>query len=186
MVPTLRVDDDVYEYIQQKAEPFTDTPNSVLRRLFGLDEATIDTGEESVERLVWLVVHSQLEFAGPEELADWIVGDLKTRKVGVYHVANRRSWQNIGAGTLCLFHKSKQIVGEGLVKTGVQPYQGGDVSPATGRPYQGVVEFDPDSLKVYAPPISFNQAEQMLGKKLTYRGNQRITWAEYERLAGLI
>lgn len=39
MVPTLRVDDDVYEELKSHAEPFVDTPNSVLRRLLGLDSA---------------------------------------------------------------------------------------------------------------------------------------------------
>jgi len=36
-VPTIRVDDDVYGWLKSQAEPFTDTPNSVLRRLAGLD-----------------------------------------------------------------------------------------------------------------------------------------------------
>jgi Mrr N-terminal domain len=32
------LDDDVYEALQQRAEPFVDTPNSVLRRILGLDD----------------------------------------------------------------------------------------------------------------------------------------------------
>jgi hypothetical protein len=37
MSPTIRVSDDVYEHLQQHAEPFVDTPDSVLRRLLGLE-----------------------------------------------------------------------------------------------------------------------------------------------------
>jgi negative regulator of replication initiation len=37
MVPTIRVDDEVYERLKNQAEPFIDTPNSVLRRLLELD-----------------------------------------------------------------------------------------------------------------------------------------------------
>ncbi|MCW6008412.1 hypothetical protein K1W54_28295 [Micromonospora sp. CPCC 205371] len=37
VVPTIRVDDDVYHRLQQEAKPFVDTPNSVLRRLLDLD-----------------------------------------------------------------------------------------------------------------------------------------------------
>ena len=37
MSPTIRIDDDVYEVLKAQAEPFVDTPNSVLRRLFKLD-----------------------------------------------------------------------------------------------------------------------------------------------------
>jgi hypothetical protein len=36
MMPTIRVDDEVYDLLKDTAEPFVDTPNSVLRRLVGL------------------------------------------------------------------------------------------------------------------------------------------------------
>jgi hypothetical protein len=37
MSTTIRVDDDVYKWLQSQAIPFEDNPNSVLRRLAGLD-----------------------------------------------------------------------------------------------------------------------------------------------------
>jgi hypothetical protein len=37
MAPTIRIDDDVYKWLQSQAIPFEDNPNSVLRRLAGLD-----------------------------------------------------------------------------------------------------------------------------------------------------
>jgi hypothetical protein len=36
VVPTIRVDDDVFKALQKKATPFVDTPNDVLRRMLGL------------------------------------------------------------------------------------------------------------------------------------------------------
>ena len=36
-MPTVRVDDEVYEWLKSQAEPFEDSPNSVLRRVAGLD-----------------------------------------------------------------------------------------------------------------------------------------------------
>ncbi len=33
MAPTIRIDDEVYAWLQKQARPFHDTPNSVLRRL---------------------------------------------------------------------------------------------------------------------------------------------------------
>src|SRR5438876_497382 len=54
-MPTIRIDDEVYERLKKEAEPFVDTPNSVLRRMFELDaprEPERETGEEShVERM---------------------------------------------------------------------------------------------------------------------------------------
>jgi hypothetical protein len=37
MTPTIRIDDDVHQWLQSQAIPFEDSPNSVLRRLAGLD-----------------------------------------------------------------------------------------------------------------------------------------------------
>jgi hypothetical protein len=39
MAPTIRIDDEVYTWLQSQARPFDDTPNSVLRRISGLEEA---------------------------------------------------------------------------------------------------------------------------------------------------
>jgi hypothetical protein len=36
MSPTIRIDDDVYNWLQSQAVPFEDNPNSVLRRIAGL------------------------------------------------------------------------------------------------------------------------------------------------------
>lgn len=50
MTPTVRVDDEVYEQLKAHAEPFVDTPNTVLRRLLGLtstDEQEEELPEET-------------------------------------------------------------------------------------------------------------------------------------------
>jgi hypothetical protein len=46
--PTVRIDDEVYETLKANAEPFVDTPNTVLRRLLGLNPAD-DPGREGLE-----------------------------------------------------------------------------------------------------------------------------------------
>jgi hypothetical protein len=38
-MPTIRIDDEVYAWLQKQARPFEDTPNSVIRRIAGMDEA---------------------------------------------------------------------------------------------------------------------------------------------------
>jgi hypothetical protein len=40
MKPTIRIDGEVFRYLQGKARPLEDSPNDVLRREFGLDGAT--------------------------------------------------------------------------------------------------------------------------------------------------
>ena len=42
-MPKIDVDDQVYGALKKLAEPFVDSPNSVLRRLLGLDETATQT-----------------------------------------------------------------------------------------------------------------------------------------------
>jgi hypothetical protein len=44
MVSTIEIDDEVYQWLKDRAEPFIDTPNSVLRRLAGIDEGAGGSG----------------------------------------------------------------------------------------------------------------------------------------------
>lgn len=39
MSPHIELDDDVFDYLKSHAEPFVDTPNTVLRRLLGLGQS---------------------------------------------------------------------------------------------------------------------------------------------------
>ena len=41
-MPTIRIDEEVYEWLQQQAKPFEDTPNSVMRRIATLDTSDVD------------------------------------------------------------------------------------------------------------------------------------------------
>jgi hypothetical protein len=47
MMPVIRVDDDVWEWLKRHARPLEDTPNSVLRRIAGLDgdQSTGNSGQ---------------------------------------------------------------------------------------------------------------------------------------------
>jgi hypothetical protein len=53
MMPTIRIDEEVFAWLQSKARPFEDTPNSVLRREAALDEhATLEHGRLGPGRVV--------------------------------------------------------------------------------------------------------------------------------------
>ena len=45
-MPVIRVDDEVWRELQKRAEPLIDTPNSVLRKLFGLEDVKVDDYNE--------------------------------------------------------------------------------------------------------------------------------------------
>lgn len=49
-MPVVRIDNDVWKELQQKAEPLVDSPNTVLRRLLGLDsKKTVTTPPHVIE-----------------------------------------------------------------------------------------------------------------------------------------
>lgn len=49
MSPSVDIDADIFEYLQSQAEPFTDTPSTVLRRLLGIDQPAAPTAEVASE-----------------------------------------------------------------------------------------------------------------------------------------
>ena len=48
-MPTIRVDDDVYGWLESLARPFRDSPNSVLRRVAGFDGGFAERGTAVAE-----------------------------------------------------------------------------------------------------------------------------------------
>jgi predicted transcriptional regulator len=50
MAPTIRIDDEVFERLQQLAQPLVDTPNSVLRRELGLEGPSEANGKRGGRR----------------------------------------------------------------------------------------------------------------------------------------
>jgi len=49
VTPTIRIDEDVYRWLQEQAVPFHDNANSVLRRIAGLDPGIEQYGARSRE-----------------------------------------------------------------------------------------------------------------------------------------
>ena len=49
MSPTIRIDEDVFEELKKHAEPFVDTPNTVLRRLLSLRDGAYELTDGAVE-----------------------------------------------------------------------------------------------------------------------------------------
>jgi hypothetical protein len=48
---SIDIDNDVLEILKEHAQPFADTPNTVLRRLLGLDQVDTATGDTSGPRV---------------------------------------------------------------------------------------------------------------------------------------
>lgn len=70
MAPTIRVDDEVFGLLQSEATAFVDTPNSVLRRKLGLQEASGSTAHPAsahhARGRLWTLVDAGVLMSGDE------------------------------------------------------------------------------------------------------------------------
>lgn len=184
---TIRIDDEVYTALQKGAEPFTDTPNSALRRILRLDhEQEKSSDDVQSVRLAGFSPKEGYEsgsgfvrFKSAKEVADFLRIIRNTKDS--YLAASDHFWKNVQADSICLFHKDKCIVGEGKMNGKIEPYDGKEISKMTKRRYPGEVEFIPDTIRLYKRPIPFAEAEKALGRKkhLAHRGMPKLSMADY-------
>lgn len=75
MAPTIRIDDDVYAWLQEHARPFEDTPNSVLRRLANLDQQKeVAMPERPLTPARTITTTGRLGLTGRQLNKEWNVG----------------------------------------------------------------------------------------------------------------
>ena len=175
-MPKIHVDEQVMAELKRRAGGRTH--NDLIRQLLGLSAEEPQTAEPAV----YLIPHGAREFDDFIDLSRWLREDLMKRINGEYLVASSYYWRNVVPDSVCYFHKNKKIVGEGRLSGGLEPYNGPEISPQTNRRYAGVVHFDPTSIDVYKNPILFSQVEKLLGKTLTFRGVQRLTLKDYNKI----
>jgi hypothetical protein len=76
-MPTMRVDDEVYRWLQSLATPFEDNPNSVLRRVAGLDTASEEPPRGKRDRA------EQVSESRPNGATGRLTGKILTKRWGV-------------------------------------------------------------------------------------------------------
>ena len=82
VVPTIRVDDEVYAWLQSLARPFEDSPNTVLRRIGHLDPTT--AGQEHKTMAITAATQKRSTTAKPgERLSGKLLNE--RWKVGAIH-----------------------------------------------------------------------------------------------------
>lgn len=116
MSPHIELDQEIFDFLKTKAEPFVDTPNTVLRRLLGLDSATTRTAN--------LVVPANPSVDAPDTR-----GTKATKKTAKSATTKRT---RAAAGTLLREERYELPLLKALADAGGQaPYR--DVVDAVGR-----------------------------------------------------
>jgi len=128
------------------------------------------------EPVIRVLPHSPEEFSTAAKLAEWIGTELK--KDGIYLIASTSRVRDLRRGSICLFMKDKKVLGEGLVKD-FDPYVGKERSPATEKPYEGVITFTPSSLRRYVRPLGLDEIKRLTGKSIGFRSGGRLDCVQY-------
>jgi hypothetical protein len=143
------------------------------------------TDDTVMDLPVFLIPHSHEKFRTADYLKRWLYGRLHTESFGKYQVARAKSWEAIPAGSICVFHKQKLLVGDAVLSQGLKREDSSEVSPDTGRPYEGWVKFNLGSVRTLDLPIPFQEAQVAAGRGLTWRSIQRLKRDEYARILAL-
>jgi hypothetical protein len=112
----------------------------------------------------FLFTHSPKLFVDADDLVDYLNTRLRKMK-GRYRVVSWKKYQRPQTGHVVLFHKDRKIVGEAVVADPVRERH----EHVGGVDYEGYLVFDSKTIRVYRVPVSFDQIERVLRKKLTSR-----------------
>jgi hypothetical protein len=132
--------------------------------------------------------HSQEEFPSLDFLQTWLMTVLKARG-GIYNLRNRNAVADLPGGSIVLFRYGDQIIGEAVVRGYKRETHPTQPAMADGRPYEAHVEFAPDSLRLYAPPVAIKALQAIVGNDLPImvpNGYYIIRdWGSYPKLLSL-
>ena len=137
--------------------------------------------------IVTVLPHSSKEegLETPEGLAEWIGTGLKHD--GKYLIATiSTKHKALCPGSICLFMKNKKIVGEGILKDFVQKYTSSEVSPVTLKPYDGILVFEPTSLRRYTRFLELAEIYEATGKNISFRSGGNLAWEQYGKCLSLV
>jgi len=112
--------------------------------------------------------HSKEEFPSEESLKTWLLGDLRNKKGGVYHLRTVNRVKELPPGSIVLFRYGKVIVGEAVVWKGKKALEHG-----------AQVTFAPASVRLYAPPLSVEQIRAGKNIASSARVYVKLDWSIY-------
>ncbi len=92
----------------------------------------------------------------------WLMTALRGRG-GRYHLRSGDAVADLAPGSIALFRHGDVIVGEGVVRKYVRE-PGADRSRTGAEVEYGArVEFAPDAIRVYAPPVPVAELQRLIG-----------------------
>jgi hypothetical protein len=145
--------------------------------------ATAAVTQKANDAQVRIFPHSREQFPSDDLLRIWLLNGLRGRG-GRYRLTSAGGGkpQNLAPGSIVLFRHGDDIVGEAVVKTGIEKEDGTERNLWSGKDekYEAVVTFAPSSIRLYAPPLPIRRIQQYMDKDLTSaQPYYELSWQVY-------
>lgn len=178
MSPTIRIDMEVFEALQKRAKPFVDTPNSVLRRELGLEDAP--TNLVDIDRNIESLDEQGVEPAPARPLQEASAKSSRDRGRKTGRKRTRRVGVRSAPGTLLPEERYERPILQGLIERGGEA-PAREIVDAVGEMLQN--EFtEMDRKRLSSGGIRWQTRVQFVRLRLVERGwlrkdSQRGIWA---------
>jgi hypothetical protein len=107
--------------------------------------------------------HSTEEFRSLDLLTTWLLTALKARD-GMYRLRSANAVADLKPGSIVLFRHGDVVVGEAVVRAYVREHGTDRILTGEEQQYEAVVKFAPDSIRLFAPPVSVQELQQLIGE----------------------
>ncbi|HLF44629.1 MAG TPA: winged helix-turn-helix domain-containing protein [Acidimicrobiia bacterium] len=166
MAPAIEIDDEVYKRLKDEAEPFVDTPNSVLRRLLGLQTERAEFAQELIPTR--------------SDGAELRIGRKMAKRKGSRGRRDEQGSRRVPAGSILPESEYELPLLEALIDAGGQA-PSKEVTEAVGRKLAGrLTDLDREPLKSggirWENRIQFVRLK-MIERGLMIRDTPRGIWA---------
>jgi hypothetical protein len=121
--------------------------------------------KEKVMPHIRIFPHSQEEFPSLDALQTWLMTALKARS-GRYLLRSRKAVAELPMGSIVLFRYADDVVGEGVVREYVRESHTGRTLTGEEQQYEAQVTFAPDSIRLFAPPVTVEELQRIVGEAL--------------------
>ncbi len=117
------------------------------------------------------------EFVTKEELVDYLKNRLRSQeRNGRYNFRSFRPVKNITVGSIALFRFASDIMGWGEIskRAVYEPFKRNNDN------YEGVIMFQPKSIKVFDPPLTIRKLEQITNQIFHFKENYNTGRSYYK------
>ena len=143
--------------------------------IFIYQDSMLAIGDKLMNSHIRIFPHKDEIFKTKKSLKFFLLTELK-KNDGIYHITSLKGIKSVPAGSIVLFRKKNKIVGEAIVKE--------DIKKINSQDYEGIIRFEPSSIRVYSEPIDIEKLQEYTDNNLNYGQAYHIIedWSAYQEI----